>query len=74
METALLAATESLCVARGSSLSSVLILLDTVNHHILRSTLAEPGIARSALSWFTTHLTNRTSGHMEWLPLQTLYP
>jgi len=53
-ETALLTVTESLRVARGSSLSSVLILLDlsavfdTVNPQVLLSTLAELGIARSA--------------------------
>uniref|UniRef100_A0A8C5B8I2 Reverse transcriptase domain-containing protein n=1 Tax=Gadus morhua TaxID=8049 RepID=A0A8C5B8I2_GADMO len=65
-ETALLAVTESLCAARASSLSSVLILLDlsaafdTVNQQILLATLAELGIAESALSWFTSYLTNRT--------------
>jgi hypothetical protein len=58
--------TESLRAARASSLSSVLILLDlsaafdTVNHQILLATLAELGIAESALSWFTSYLTNRT--------------
>jgi len=57
---------ESLCDARSSSLSSVLILLnlfavfDTVNHQILLSTLAELAIAGSALSWFTSYLTGRT--------------
>ena len=65
-ETALLAVTESLRAARASSLSSVLILLnlsaafDTVNHQILLATLAELGIADSALPWFTSYLTNRT--------------
>lgn len=65
-ETALLAVSESLRAARASSLSSVLILLDlsaafdTVNHQILLSTLAELGIAGSALSWFTSYLTDRT--------------
>jgi len=65
-ETALLAVPESLCVARGSSLYSVLILFDlsavfdTVNYQILLSTLAELGIAGSALSWFTSYLTDRT--------------
>jgi len=66
METALCVVTESRSVARGSSLSSVLILLDlsavfgTVKHQILLSTLAELGIAGSALSWFTSCLTDRT--------------
>ena len=52
--------------ARASSNSSVLILLklssafDTINHQILLSTLAELGIADSALTWFTSYLTNRT--------------
>ena len=58
--------TESLRATRASFLSSVLILLDlsaafdTVNHEILLATLAELGIANSALSWFTSYLTNRT--------------
>ena len=52
--------------ARASSNLSVLILLklssafDTINHQILLSTLAELGIADSALTWFTSYLTNRT--------------
>jgi len=62
----LLALTESLCDARGSSLSSVVILLDlsaafdTVKHQILLSTLAKLGIAGTALSWFTSYRTDCT--------------
>lgn len=58
--------TEFLGAARASSDSSVLILLDlsfvfdSVNYQILLSTLAELGIADSALTWFTSYLTNRT--------------
>ena len=65
-ETANLAVTQSLRAARASSLSLDLILLDlsaafdTVNHQILLTTLAELGIAGSALSWFTSYLMNRT--------------
>ena len=33
---------------------------DTINHKILLSTLAELGIADSALTWFTSYLTNHT--------------
>ena len=57
---------ESLRAARASSNLSVLILLDlsstfdTVNHQILLSTLAKLVIADSALTWFTSYLTNRT--------------
>ncbi|KAK0148705.1 hypothetical protein N1851_010940 [Merluccius polli] len=56
----------SLRDTRASSLSSVCILLDlstafdTVNHQILLATQAEHGIADSALSWFTSYLTNCT--------------
>ena len=70
-ETALLTVTESLHAARASSLSSVLILLDlsvafdTVNHQILLATLTEIGIAESALSWFTSYLSNHTY-HVTW--------
>jgi len=69
-EMALLAVTESLRNARGSSLSSVLILLDlspafdTLKHQIILSTLGELGIAGTALSLFTSYLTDRTY-HME---------
>ena len=65
-ETALLTVTESLSVAGALSHPVVLILLDlssafdTVNHQILLSTQAELGIAVSALTWFTSYLTNRT--------------
>ncbi|XP_075313226.1 uncharacterized protein LOC142373735 [Odontesthes bonariensis] len=64
-ETALLAVTESLQTARASSLSSVLILLDlsaafdTVNHDILLSTLEGMGVSGSALSMFSSYLTDR---------------
>jgi len=63
--TVLLAVSESLRDARSPSLSSVLILLDlsaafdTVNQQILLSALAELGIAGTALSWFTSYLTDR---------------
>ncbi|XP_075304653.1 uncharacterized protein LOC142366593 [Odontesthes bonariensis] len=64
-ETALLAVTESLQTARANSLSSVLILLDlsaafdTVNHDILLSTLEGMGVSGSALSMFSSYLTDR---------------
>ncbi|KAM4614977.1 uncharacterized protein ACJ7VT_010207 [Polymixia lowei] len=65
-ETALLSVTHALLTAKASSLSSVLVLLDlsaafdTINHHILLSTLTDLGISGSALSWFTSYLSNRT--------------
>jgi hypothetical protein len=65
-ETALQGVTKSLRAARAWALSSVLILVklsaafDTVNHQILLATLAKLCLADSALSWFTSYLTNRT--------------
>ena len=65
-EMAVLTMTSLLGAARALSNSSVLILLDlssaldTVNHQILLSTLAELGIADSALTWFTSYLRNCT--------------
>ena len=47
------------CPTHPSSFSST-AAIDAVNHQILLSTLAEPGIADSALTWFTSYLTNRT--------------
>ena len=63
----LLTVTESLGATRASSHASILILLnlssafDPVKHQILPSTLVELGIADSALTWFTSYLTNCTS-------------
>ena len=74
-ETGLLIGTESLCVARASSYSSVVILLDlssAVDHQILLSTLAEH-------RWLCSNLIHiipdksHLSGHMEWLLVQTLF-
>uniref|UniRef100_A0A8C2XFQ1 Reverse transcriptase domain-containing protein n=1 Tax=Cyclopterus lumpus TaxID=8103 RepID=A0A8C2XFQ1_CYCLU len=65
-ETALLAVSEQLHTARAASLSSVLILLDlsaafdTVNHQILISSLQDLGISGTALSLFSSYLTDRT--------------
>ena len=59
--------TESLGATRALSHTLVLILLDLsfvfdpVKHQILLSTLVEHGIADSALTWFTSQLTNCTS-------------
>ncbi|XP_053487540.1 uncharacterized protein LOC128611781 isoform X1 [Ictalurus furcatus] len=56
-ETALLSVTEAFRLARSTTRSSVLILLDlsavcdTVNHQILLSTLSSLGITRTALRW-----------------------
>ncbi|XP_036411173.1 uncharacterized protein LOC118796418 [Megalops cyprinoides] len=66
-ETALLAVTEALHTTRASDLSSVLILLDlsaacdTVNHQLLIAKLSEIGISGTALSWFRSYLTGRSS-------------
>ncbi|XP_048010489.1 uncharacterized protein LOC125244450 [Megalobrama amblycephala] len=63
-ETALLSVTEALRLARASSKSSVLILLDlsaafdTVNHQILLSTLMSKGITGTALQWFESYLSD----------------
>ncbi|XP_067234081.1 uncharacterized protein, partial [Chanodichthys erythropterus] len=65
-ETALLSVTEALRLARASSKSSVLILLDlsaafdTVNHQILLSTLMSKGITGTALQWFESYLSGRS--------------
>ncbi|KAJ8358314.1 hypothetical protein AAFF_G00014660 [Aldrovandia affinis] len=65
-ETALLAVTEALHVAKSRSLSSVLLLLDlsaafdTVDHQILLSSLVKMGISGSALTWFESYLADRS--------------
>ncbi len=66
-ETALLSVTEALRLARVASKSSVLILLDlsaafdTVNHQILLSTLMKMVISGTALQWFKSYLSGRSS-------------
>ena len=65
-ETALIAVTEALHLARAKGLSSALILLDlsaafdTVNHQILLSSMSELGVAGSALAWLASYLDNRS--------------
>ena len=80
-ETALLTVTESLRVARGSSLSSVLILLD-LSAAVRHSEPPDPPL-HSGRAWhcwicivLVPFLLDRShlSGHMEWLPVQTLHP
>jgi len=58
---------EALILARASSKSSVLILLnrstsfDTVNNQILLSTLImQMGVSRTALQWFKSYLSGRS--------------
>ncbi|KAI2650044.1 Protein phosphatase 2C 1 [Labeo rohita] len=63
--------TEALRIAKADSRSSVLILLDlsaafeTVNHHILLSTLSSLGITGIPLHWFESYLTGR-SFRVDW--------
>ncbi len=65
-KTALLSVTEALRIAKADSKSSVLILLDlsaafdTVNHHILLSTLSSLDITGIPLRWFESYLTGRS--------------
>ncbi|XDV51005.1 hypothetical protein PO909_019963 [Leuciscus waleckii] len=65
-ETALLSVTEALRIAKAASKSSVLILLDlsaafdTVNHHMLMSSLSALGITGTSLHWFESYLTGRS--------------
>ena len=65
-ETALLAVTEALHLAKQKKLSSVFILLDlsaafdTVNHRILLSSLSKMGVSGSALAWLTSYLNDRS--------------
>ncbi|XP_051719341.1 uncharacterized protein LOC127495917 [Ctenopharyngodon idella] len=71
-ETALLSVTEALRLARATSKSSVLILLDlsaafdTVNHQILLSTLRLKGISGTALQWFESYFSDdpTVAGHI----------
>ncbi|XP_053480789.1 uncharacterized protein LOC128607708 isoform X2 [Ictalurus furcatus] len=66
METALLSDTEALRLARATSRSSVLILLDlsaafdTMNHQILLSTLSSLGITGTVLRRVETYLSDRS--------------
>ncbi|XP_053530016.1 uncharacterized protein LOC108277140 isoform X2 [Ictalurus punctatus] len=66
METALLSVTEALRLARATSRSSALILLDlsaafdTVNHQILRSTHSSLGITGTVLHWVESYLSDRS--------------
>ncbi|KAF4093737.1 hypothetical protein AMELA_G00005200 [Ameiurus melas] len=63
-ETALLSVTEALRLARATSRSSVLILLDlsapfdTVNHQILQSTISSLGITGTVLRWVESYLSD----------------
>ncbi len=65
-ETVLLSVTEALRIAKVDSKSSVLILLDpsaafdTVNNHILLSTLSSLDITGIPLRWFESYLTGRS--------------
>ncbi len=65
-ETVLLSVTEALRIAKADSKSSVLILLDlsaafdTVNQHILLTTLSSLGITGIPLRWFESYLTGRS--------------
>ncbi|XP_056615817.1 uncharacterized protein LOC130430698, partial [Triplophysa dalaica] len=65
-ETALLSVIEALRLERASSNSSVLILLDlsaafdTVNHHVLLSTLKAMGVSGMVLQWFRSYLLGRS--------------
>ncbi len=62
----LLSVTEALRIAKADSKSSILILLDlsadfdTVNHHILLTTLSSLGFTGIPLSWFQSYLTGRS--------------
>ncbi|CDQ78690.1 unnamed protein product [Oncorhynchus mykiss] len=65
-ETTVLCVTEALSTSKADSLSSVLILLDlsaafnTVNHHILLSTLSGLGVSGAAHSWIASYLAGRS--------------
>lgn len=65
-ETALVKITNDLLIAADSGLLTILILLDltaafdTISHHILLNRLLSIGINNTALSWFSSYLSDHT--------------